>query len=108
MNGLWTAEFGSSVGIFGGGVVVLQDGRIFGGDGGYYYIGDFELVGNALKARIKVAPFVEGYESVFKSVGRPLTLILEGTWTDETHAVAQGYPQEVPSLKLGVKLTKRA
>jgi hypothetical protein len=34
MEGLWTAEFGSSVGIFGGGVVVFHEGKIMGGDNG--------------------------------------------------------------------------
>jgi hypothetical protein len=31
MDGLWTAEFGSSSGIFGGGVAVFRDGKIWGG-----------------------------------------------------------------------------
>ncbi len=32
MEGLWTAEFGSSAGRFGGGVLVFGDGTILGGD----------------------------------------------------------------------------
>jgi hypothetical protein len=31
MDGLWTAEFGGSTGIFGGGVAVFKDGKILGG-----------------------------------------------------------------------------
>ena len=45
IDGLWTAEFGSSTGEFGGGVVVLQNGQILGGDGGYFYVGKFDLAG---------------------------------------------------------------
>jgi hypothetical protein len=47
MDGLWTAEFGSSVGMFGSGVVVFHEGKIMGGDNGYFYLGTYELNGNA-------------------------------------------------------------
>ena len=30
MNGLWTVEFGSNTGMFGGGVAVFRDGQILG------------------------------------------------------------------------------
>ena len=108
MEGLWTIEFGSSAGVFGGGVVVLQNGRLMGGDGGYFYLGTYQLDGTSLQAMIEVSPFIPGYESVFKTVGQKLTLNLVGKLTDETHAIAQGHPSGMPSLKLGVKLTKRS
>jgi hypothetical protein len=108
MNGLWTAEFGSSLGIFGGGVAVLQNGRLMGGDGAYYYLGEYKLKGAELKATITVVPYLKDYESVFKTVGRDLRLDLVGTVTDEAHAVAQGSAEGLPDIKFGVKLTKRA
>jgi len=108
MEGLWTAEFGSSAGIFGGGVVVFQGGRVMGGDNGYFYVGTYELTDNALRASIEVSPFIEGVESVFKTMGRQLTLELVGSLVDERHIRAQGHPRQMPQLKLGVKLTKRS
>ena len=108
MEGLWTAEFGSSAGIFGGGVAIFKEGKIWGGDGGYFYIGDYQLTGNSFRATIKVSPFIEGYESAFKTVGQTLTLDLSGSFTDNNRALAQGHPREMPNLTLGVKLTKRA
>jgi hypothetical protein len=107
MDGLWTAEFGSSTGIFGGGVAVFRDGKILGGDGFYYYIGEYSLHGTALHATIKLAPFIEGAESVFKTVGRNLTLDLVGSLTGDGQAIAQGHPREMPELNFGVKLTRR-
>jgi hypothetical protein len=107
MDGLWTAEFGSSVGLFGGGAVVLQDGRIMGGDGSYYYLGEYTIDGLKFKATIRVSPFIAGAESAFKTAGRELTLDLAGTLTDEQHVVAQGGAREVPDVGFGVKLTKR-
>ena len=107
MDGLWTAEFGSNTGMFGGGVAVFRDGKIMGGDGTYYYIGEYSLRGNAFEATLKVSPFIEGAESVFKTVGRDLTLDLVGSLTGEGRAIAQGHPRGMTDLKFGVKLTKR-
>jgi len=108
MNGLWTAEFGSSTGMFGGGVVIFRDGKMLGGDGTYYYTGEYNLTGKAFSATLKVSPFIEGAESVFKTVGRDLTLELVGSLAGEGRLIAQGQTKELPDLKFGVKLTKRA
>jgi len=108
MNGLWTAEFGSSTGRFGGGVAVLRDGNIMGGDGMYFYIGNYKFTGNTFEATIKVSPFIDGAESVFKTVGRDLTLELYGSLTGEGLVTAQGHPKDMPDFNIGVKLTKRS
>lgn len=107
MDGLWTAEFGSSTGLFGGGIAVFQDGKIWGGDGTYYYIGEYNLNGKSFHATLRISPFIEGAPSVFKTVGRELTLELDGSLTDAGRAIAQGHPQGMPDLKFGAKLTKR-
>jgi T3SS negative regulator,GrlR len=107
MDGLWTAEFGSSVGMFGSGVVVFHQGKIMGGDNGYFYLGTYKLNENALQATINVEPFIEGIESAFKTLGRKFTLDLVGTLVDEKRIIAQGHPKEMPQFSLGVKLTKR-
>jgi hypothetical protein len=107
MDGLWTAEFGSSAGMFGGGTAVFQNGKIMGGDGSYFYLGEYTLQGTAFKATIKVAPYLPNAESVFKTVGRDLTLDLDGSLVGEDRAIAQGHTREIPNVKFGVKLTKR-
>jgi hypothetical protein len=108
VEGLWTVEFGSSVGIFGGGVAVFQNGKVMGGDGGYFYLGSYQETGNTVRATVNVAPFISGYESVFKTVGRPFSLDLVATLTDENHAIGQGQVLAMPQLKLGLKLTRRS
>src|SRR5260370_28579821 len=107
MDGLWTAEFGSSTGIFGGGVAVFRDGKILGGDATHYYIGEYSLSGNTLKATLAVSPFIEGAESVFKTVGHDLPLDLLVSLTGEGRAIAQGHPRGMPELNFWVKLIKR-
>jgi hypothetical protein len=107
MDGLWTVEFGSSTGIFGGGVAVFRDGKIWGGDATYYYIGEYSLSGNTLSATLRISPFIEGAESVFKTVGKDLTLDLVGSLISADRAIAQGHPRGTPQLNFGAKLTKR-
>jgi len=108
MDGLWTVEFGSSTGMFGSGVAVFRDGRILGGDNVYYYVGEYILQGSKLKATLRISPFIEGSESVFKTIGQDLTLDLVGAVTSNDSAIAQGHPRGKPELKFGAKLTKRA
>ena len=107
IEGLWTAEFGSSTGTFGSGVAVFRDGKILGGDATYYYIGEYQVDGNTLRATIKTFPFIEGAESVFKTVGKTLTIEILGSLTADDRAIAQGHPIGMPDLNFGVKLTKR-
>jgi hypothetical protein len=78
LDGLWTAEFGSSVGVSGGGVVVFQGGQILGGDNAYFYAGSFQFNGGSFKATLRVSPFLNGVESVFRTIGKDLTLELTG------------------------------
>src|ERR1700761_8012634 len=103
MDGLWTVEFGSSTGMFGGGIAVLRDGKILGGDNLYYYIGNYTLSGKTFTALITISPFIEGAESVFKTVGQDLRLRLEGSLTSDTSAIAQGHPEGGPELRFGAK-----
>lgn len=107
IDGLWTAEFGSSTGVFGGGVVVFQNGRVLGGDAGYFYIGKYHLNQRVLHVTIEVQPFIVGYESVFSTVNQKFTLELDGSLQDDTHITVQGRMKEVPNLSFGAKLTKR-
>ena len=108
MDGLWTAEFGSSTGMFGGGVVVFRDGKILGGDATYFYIGNYKVEGKEFEATLQLSPFIEGAESIFKTVGKDLTLELTGSLEDNNRAIGQGYPTGMPNLKFGVKLTRRS
>jgi hypothetical protein len=108
MDGLWTAEFGSSAGVFGGGVATLRDGTITGGDGTYFYLGSYRLMGRTFQATLKVSPYIEGAESVFKTKGRDLTLELTGSLTPDGQVIAQGTPREVPDVRFAVKLTRRS
>jgi len=106
-------EFGSNVGSFGSGVVVLREGKIEGGDASYYYIGSYERTlpedrfPSPFRAKLQIKPFLPNAESVFRTFGKDFTLNLEGTFKDENTAVAVGTPEEMPGVNLGVRLIRR-
>jgi len=108
MEGFWTAEFGSSVGIFGGGVAFFQNRKIMGGDSSYFYMGEYTLAGNDFRAKIEVSPFIQGVPSVFGTAGQKFTLELVGSMEGQDRIVAQGQRRDMPGVTFGVKLTKRA
>ncbi len=108
MEGLWTIEFGSSEGIYGGGVIFFSAGKLVGGDCGYYYSGSYQVFDDSLfKATIHVKPFMSDCPSVFGTLRRDFTLNLNGRVKDPDHAIAQGNPEEMPQMDLGVVLTRR-
>ena len=41
LEALWSVEFRSNLGNLGGGVVMFKTGRVLGGDGSFYFLGDF-------------------------------------------------------------------
>lgn len=108
LEGLWTAEFGTNTGMFGGGVAVFKDGKILGGDATHYYVGEYKQIGNRFVATLKIAAFIKGAQSVFQTVGRELTLELAGELTPEETIIAQGHIKEMNLPRFAAKLTKRS
>ncbi len=108
MEGLWTIEFGSSEGVYGGGVVVFTGGKIMGGDAAYYYTGSYAMADHdSFEAKLRIKPFIDGVPSVFNTLRKDFTLNLKGTVKDADHAIAQGVPSEMPGMDLGIVLTRR-
>ena len=113
MQGLWTIEFGSNVGVYSSGVIVMRDGKIKGGDANYYYEGSYEEPHPAtsypskFKAKFAAKPFLPNAVSVFKTYGEDFTLDLDGTLKDENNAVAVGIPEGIPDMNVGIRLIRR-
>ena len=68
IEGLWTIHFRSSLRDFGAGVLVLTNNKIFGGDAGYWYFGDYSLDKEILTGKLLVARFVKNHLSVFGDI----------------------------------------
>lgn len=67
-NGLWTIEFISTMNRFGAGVLVLNNGRLLGGDNGYYYLGNYDVKDNNIRGKVAVTRFNKNIISVFGDV----------------------------------------
>ena len=65
IDGLWTVEFSSSLGLFGNGVVVIKDKRVLGGDVGYYYQGTLDLIDGNLTGNLTITRYDKNIVSVF-------------------------------------------
>ncbi len=68
MNGFYSVNFKLPEEIEGsGGVVVLLNGKVYGGDSSYSYHGTYHADGARLTASIRVSPFNEFLKSIFSS-----------------------------------------
>jgi hypothetical protein len=105
INGLWIVQFHGPQGN-GGGIVVLIDGRVYGGDSGFYYLGSYELKDASFKGRVMVKNFDPALPNVLGIVG-DFELLLEGT-VQGPSIVGTGALASAPNARIVVRLTKRS
>lgn len=65
VEGLWTIEFASPIGLFGTGVMVLTDRRLLGGDAGYYYSGEYTVTDHHIDGKADIVRFNRNSLSIF-------------------------------------------
>lgn len=106
LEALWSVEFVSNLNIFGSGVVVFETGRIFGGDGQYYYTGKYEVKNGLLNGEIDVVYYSGEPWSVFGTL-KQFSLSLSGQPKESTFDI-EGTLNQDPSKKILIRLTKRA
>ncbi|HHT9106914.1 MAG TPA: hypothetical protein ACFYD7_13740 [Candidatus Wujingus californicus] len=87
-NGLWTIEFISTMNRFGAGVLVLNNGRLLGGDNGYYYSGSYVVEGNNVRANVDIIRFNKNIISVFGDVDQYSLTFAGQIKPDSVEAVA--------------------
>jgi hypothetical protein len=105
VDGFWLLQYEGIQGS-GGGVLVLLNGRVFGGDSAYYYTGSYETKGPTLKARVQVRNFLAGVASALGVEG-DFELDVVGALEGD---VIRGAASLVSTQGTGVaiKLTRRA
>ncbi|MGD0215460.1 MAG: GrlR family regulatory protein [Terriglobales bacterium] len=105
VDGLWVIEF-TGTQIRGSGVVVLINGKLFGGECGFYYVGNYAADGEIVKARVMVRNFDPTIPSGFgvpDDYEMDVSMMLQGDAMTGT-AIVTDHPQ----YSLGIKLTKKA
>jgi hypothetical protein len=104
IDGLWTLEF-SAPRLSGAGVAVFADGRVLGGDGGYYYAGDYKVNGDGIEATIDVVRFERNSISVFGDIPR-FQLVVSGN-VEGSELRAKGHMVQLPDLHIQIHGRKK-
>lgn len=106
LEAMYGLEFVSNTNDGGYGVVILETGRIFGGDSSFVYIGNYEVKNDIVTAEVKCTNDRELLASVFGDI-KEFNLRLEGK-PHHNEFILQGHIIENPSMKIAIKLTRRA
>ena len=105
VDGVYSAHFLSNANQYGEGVVVVDGGRIHGGDLDHVYIGKYSLANNEFSATLDVS----NHSGRFSSVLGPLAhyrLTLNGKMKKQQDITCRGTVQERPELAIQVNLHK--
>ncbi|VVE84989.1 GrlR family regulatory protein [Pandoraea sputorum] len=76
-DGFYKVDFGALI-QGAGGIVVIEGGKIRGGDDQYLYSGTASTQGNSISAELRVAAYAATAESVFGTRGGAFNLVLQG------------------------------
>lgn len=106
IEGLWTLEFRSNVGVLGAGVVILTQGKIFGGDSSYFYVGEYRVTGSDVRATVRVTHYAGPPSSIFGPLDN-FTIEAQGQLGEPTMGL-QGRLVEAQNRQVSAVCTKRA
>ncbi len=105
IDGLWTVEFISTINRSGKGVLVLNNGRLLGGDEGYYYSGTYQVTGAKIQGKVNVIRFDPNNLSVFGDIDH-FTLSFSGDISDY-HLTAAATITDNPKFQIRVVAHKK-
>jgi hypothetical protein len=85
IESLYVAEFGDIAGLSyrNGGVVILETNRVFGGDSGYFYLGDYSVFGDRFAASVRITKHNPLFENVFGDAAPQFDIRVFGNIGDE-------------------------
>lgn len=119
IEGMWKFQSGNVDGpskLAWGGIVILETGRVLGGDSSMAYLGTYNLEGKSIKAKVRswtwntdvpAGQNVFGVSTEILSEDQNFEVILDGQFNDN---VIEGvlYPVDVPDFKLRARMEKIA
>lgn len=104
VDGFWTVRFEAG-GNWGAGVVVLMNGKVFGGDNGFTYTGSYSLIGDTMTGEVKVQNFEPTVPNVLGLNSYALTL--RGQVAGDSISGQATTPAR-PGVTLAFRLQKRS
>lgn len=106
LEALWSVEFSSNVQGFGSGVVVLETGRVLGGDAQYFYVGSYEVTNGVVKSTVTITHYAGVPNTIFGQA-KSVTLNFTGTPARDQFELV-GSVAGNPALAMRVRFTRRA
>jgi hypothetical protein len=108
IEALWSVEFSTNVGSFGAGVVVLETGRVLGGDSSFIYIGKFHVDKSIVHLEVESSRYnmVVQLPSIFGNLNK-FTLRVSGP-VNANEVILVGHVVEHPTLEVKVHAIRRA
>ena len=104
-DGLWTVEFISTIQRYGRGVLVFNQGRLLGGDDGYYYSGNCDIHEKKIQGSVNVIKYDKNSISVFGNISH-FQLTFSGE-IDENRFEAVGKIANNPQAQIKIIGTKK-
>jgi hypothetical protein len=104
VQAIWSISFKSSNGECRGGVIALKNDRIRGGDGSYYYIGDYSASPDYINCGIRVTHYFGERCPVFGS-HQEFTVEMHGPITSDTISL-QGHFANKPDETFSAVLVR--
>ena len=105
IDGIWTGEVYGPFGWDNGGIFVLENGRIVGGDNRQYSLGTYSLSGNDVKAELLVH-YYGPPRTVFGEAKEEFRTEIAGTWSANEINGTIRRPDK-PKFDLQIRMTKR-
>jgi hypothetical protein len=110
IEGLYVVEFGDvAIGgetytYWNGGVAVLETNRIFGGDSGYYYVGNYTIKDSQFEATVKIVKHNPTWEDAFGSTSPSFNIKVQAT---ANNGIIEGFMErpDPPQARLPIRLT---
>lgn len=106
IDGFWIVHF-TGAEILGTGVAMFTNGKVFGGETGFYYIGTYRAEGNTVKARVMIRNFDPAIASGFGIAG-DYEMDVSATLQDDNNMTGTAMITNQPKHNLGIRLTKKA
>jgi hypothetical protein len=107
LEAVWSVEFVSHNYRVAGGVVMFENGRIFGADSNFYYLGTYETRDGKVTARLKFHNFTGITSLIFGEGLTEFSVQVEGNFSDDSF-VANGHLVQDADYEFGIGFKRQA
>jgi hypothetical protein len=107
-EGLYVAEFAdvATPGMYrNGGVAVLAANRLFGGDSGYYYVGDYSVYGDSIVATVRIVKHNPAWQDAFGDTAQSFTVTMQAGPMNQGVLEGSMERTDIPGIRLPIRLT---